>query len=90
MKAPRRRFTLEIRISADTLDDAYAALGDIERDRPKESVLGGSSRGWIVKLTEDPEMTNAKYHAAVEAYLSAKEVSTMHPGRAGGGDDDCA
>lgn len=88
---PHRRFTVELRLSGDTWEDVremleYAAHS-LER---REVVLGGPTAGYTMKVVEDPEMTNAKYHAAVEEWLGAKDAgSGKDPRIHGEADHDC-
>lgn len=69
MSKPHRRFTVEINISGDTLEDVETALDEIARERIHDRVLGGSTLGYFVRVHEDPAMTHDKYHAALDAYL---------------------
>jgi len=72
---PRRRFHVAIVVDGDTWEDVAQSLREllphVEEHGPKcDSVSGGYSRGHFVHVVEDPEMTNEKYQAALDAYLA--------------------
>lgn len=87
-RIPHRRFTAEIRVSADSLEDLQRALLELSH-APKDSTMGGPTMGYTCKLSEDPEMTHEKYFAEVEAYLGAREVAKGRDPNGGGWDGDC-
>lgn len=89
---PHRRFTLEIRITADTLADVSHELDFLAGHIPEhgaacDSVKGGPTSGHIVTIKEDPEMTPEKYFASLEKWI-AREDKGKDP-KEHRGDDDC-
>lgn len=72
MEAPNRRFCVTISLDGDTAEDIEDALRQIHFDWARGSrgtVTGGCSSGWIVEVTEDPEMTHDEYITALNRYL---------------------
>jgi len=74
---PHRRFTVAINISGDTLDDVKLAIREIARDRVQDHVMGGSTLGYFVQVSEDPAMTHDKYFEALEKYLEPKPAEEV-------------
>lgn len=77
--APRRRFVLTAKIEADSRKDLADALHALEFSVAAErlngnSISGGPSYGWIVRLSEDEAVTHDSYFAAIE-----KELERLKP-----------
>lgn len=92
MSAPSRAFVLRVEIGGDSWPDVVAQLRNLERgaldlspDRPPSqsgafSIGGGYSTGHVVEVAVDPEMTNARYFAALEAHLAAEREAEAATG----------
>ena len=78
---PKRRYTLEIKLGADTWDDLMLDLKgmayylhryeDLEK---AHCVMGGASSGFTVNLVQDKEMTHDRYFELVDTYLDSTDA----------------
>lgn len=83
---PRRRYTLQIEIGADTWDavigDLHYLAGHIEQHGPACSgVMGGSDVGHTVTAIEDPQQTHERYFEQLDAWIAAWDAAK---GKGGG------
>ncbi len=79
-----RRYTLTLKLGADTYAEIGVALGQIQFDlltqvRDQEeleqdynSVTGSPSAGWSIDIKFDPEMTHERYFELLNEYLEEK------------------
>ena len=73
--APRRRFVLNLRLSADTRDDMVWALYQISREMERNELSnhvasGSPSSGFTLEWSEDESVTHDSYFAAIESDLT--------------------
>lgn len=72
MTAPRRRYTVDIQIGADDLDEVLSVLRHLEgavRSGSQHIVSGGPTSGFTLQVVHDPAMTHDEYFRQVAEYL---------------------
>jgi len=79
MNKPQRRFVVTVEVSGDEWEDVKMQLRDLlphlEDHGPRcDSVGGGVSSGHWVRVVENPEMTNERYHEALDRYLGLEKT----------------
>lgn len=77
-EVPHRRYTVEIKIGADTWEDVKRSLDQIafdlhgREDGAIDKTSGAPSAGYTVIGKQDPEMTHERYFADVEAWRAKR------------------
>ena len=82
--APRRAFSLTMKLDADTREDLVHALHrmaeDIAREQVSSGVWGGPSDGAVYELLHNPHQTHHTYFTQLREYLAdqAKAKGAMN------------
>jgi hypothetical protein len=74
---PHRRWTMDLKIGADSEQELVRALEQIALDFDRGGLRsrfasGGPASGWSGETSEDPEMTHDRYFEAVEEWKAAQ------------------
>lgn len=77
---PQRRWTIEIKSGGDTWEDALRLLREMadhieEHGQGCDFTAGGSDSGGFIKITEDHDMTHARYHALLDSWLAFQKTA---------------
>ena len=75
--APQRRWTMELKIGADSEDELIRALEQIALDFSMGGLRtlfasGGCGSGWWGETKHDPEMDHERYFAAIEEWRKTR------------------
>jgi hypothetical protein len=77
MNKPQRKYTVQITLGADTIDDAISALGNIQFDLRRlddfvhyNTASGGYSSGYSMQIECKKEQTPDNYKKELSKYLS--------------------
>lgn len=71
-ESPQRRFTIEMEVGGDTLEDAVSVVKDFLRHLQKGSrscITGGYRRCGEFTVVERPDVTHESFFAALEKYM---------------------
>jgi hypothetical protein len=84
---PRRRVVAHIGIGADSREELLNALRAISfgiaAERMTDSVSGGVSYGWTVRIDEDESITHDSWYAELQAWLEHEHAALQVAERIG-------
>lgn len=93
---PHRRWTVQIKVSADTLEEMRSVLHSVtavlsSQKKPADKIITSPSSSYFFKLHESPDMTHEKYHAAVAEWQKKRGAppAGQKPATPGVGVTDC-
>lgn len=76
---PRRRIVIELKLGADTLDEAIQVLDQVafrlHEGFPIECVSGGPGSGYSLSGSDDPAITHESYFAEIDEWRKAERLA---------------
>lgn len=81
MSKPKRRYEVNLKLGADSLNDVIGALNGLlyelhskKEDEPIQMITGGYSYGYVLTADIDPQITHDSYEVTLMDYIAEEKT----------------